>query len=246
VVNPRNEQFNIGETPYPSWVPATLWIVPVKELGARFLIIRVPPVASGFVDMPILYRDGSDRPSLAATIQQHFEFKAEPDEKPGVAPKVRWDGEHPLRDFLFKDENTNSVPLLVEDHIWKDGGTMTYFGFSSRHTFMPVRKESYDCVCDNDHPKEPERNNIYTLAWSFGGWRRCSSVEDPRGIFSFVGLEQIRAARFCGLPCQPPKSLCHLATLIYLRLLSRNNAVELGARASSPAAFGVPPKVSDP
>lgn len=43
VVNPRGERFNIGETAYPDFVPTTLWIVQVKELNARFLIIRVPP-----------------------------------------------------------------------------------------------------------------------------------------------------------------------------------------------------------
>jgi hypothetical protein len=36
------------------------------------------------------------------------------------------------------------------------------------------------------------------LAAGRGSWLRCSSVEDPRGIFSFVGSEQIRNARFAG------------------------------------------------
>jgi hypothetical protein len=36
------------------------------------------------------------------------------------------------------------------------------------------------------------------LAAGRGGWLRGSSVEDPRGIFSFVESEQIRNARFAG------------------------------------------------
>jgi hypothetical protein len=51
--------------------------------------------------------------------------------------------------------------------------------------------------------KEPLINQGSKLTGSFGGWRRCSSVEEPRGIFSFVA------------PCQPPKYVRHLATLIY-------------------------------
>jgi hypothetical protein len=50
--------------------------------------------------------------------------------------------------------------------------------------------------------KVPSRNNLHKLTGPFGGRRRCSSVEDPRGIFSFVA------------PCQPPKSRRHLVKLI--------------------------------
>ncbi len=70
VINPRGEEFSIGSTAYPDTIfPVTLWIVAVRELHARFLIIRLPPAASGAMGMPILYIDEQDKPTLAGSVQ---------------------------------------------------------------------------------------------------------------------------------------------------------------------------------
>ena len=139
VVNPRGETFNIGTTAYPDILPATLWIVGVPALNARFLLIRVPPAASGFVPMPVLYLDALDKPFLAGTILQHFEFAVNPEDEPGDNPRFHWDGEHFIRDILFQDIDQDGLPELVEEDVGKDGGTITYFKFGKDRTFTPFR-----------------------------------------------------------------------------------------------------------
>ncbi len=143
VFNPKGEEFNIGETQYPDFIPATLWIVEVKELQARFLIIRIPPALSAAVEMPILYISEDDKPSLAGKISQRFEFKTSPDEEPGFDPKVRWDGEHRLRDLLFEDSDGDGIPELVEKDFYHTSGEVTYFRFSEQQTFVPLWKETW-------------------------------------------------------------------------------------------------------
>jgi hypothetical protein len=143
VVNPKGEELNIGETQYPDFLPATLWIVEVKELKARFLIIRVPPAASAAVNMPILYIGQDDKPSLAGSIRQRFEFKANSDDNPGFDPTIRWDGEHHLRDLLFEDSDGDGIPELVESDFWQQTGTVTYFRFTNQKTFVPLWKETW-------------------------------------------------------------------------------------------------------
>ncbi len=142
VVNPKGEEFNIGVTQYPDVLPATLWIVRVEELKARFLLIRVPPAASAAVEMPVVYLDEDDRPSLAGTIRQRFEFPVHPQDEAGEDPKViAVDGERRLRDLLFEDSDQDGVPELVENDVWKEGGTVTYFRFTSAKKFVPLYRE---------------------------------------------------------------------------------------------------------
>lgn len=152
VVNPKGKEFNIGVTRYPSFLPATLWIVEVKELRARFLFIRVPPVASGAVEMPVLYIDSDDIPSVSGLIRQRFEFDAYPDDAAGYDPKIMWDGEHRLRDFLFEDSDKDGIPELVESLFWKESGTVTYFRFNKDKTFSPLWKEEWE-MGDNSYER---------------------------------------------------------------------------------------------
>jgi hypothetical protein len=144
VVNPKGVEFNIGTTQYPDIFPPVLWIVEVKELETRFLLIKIGPAASASVPMPILYLDETDRPTLSATIQQRWEFDAYPDDSPGYDPKIQWDGEHRLRDILFKDIDSDGVPELEEKDIWTSGGTITYFRFDKQtKSFIPARVETH-------------------------------------------------------------------------------------------------------
>jgi hypothetical protein len=143
VVNPRGESFNIGVTQYPDLLPATLWIVEEKSLKARLLLIRIPPAASGGVEMPVLYIDEHDRPSLAGTIRQRFKFGVPPDDEPGFNPMIVWDGgKQRLHDWLFKDVDHDGTAELVERDVWKDGGTITCFRFTEQKKFVRVRSES--------------------------------------------------------------------------------------------------------
>jgi len=150
LVNPNGEEFNIGETQYPDILPATLWIVEVKELKARFLVIRVPPTASAAVKMPILYINDDNTPSLAGSIGQRFEFKANSDDMPGFDPTIQWDGNHHLRDMLFKDSDGDGIPELMEDDVWKQGGTITYYRFTEQKSFVPLWKETWKMGKIND------------------------------------------------------------------------------------------------
>ena len=143
VVNPRGKEFNIGYTQYPDFPRATLWIVEVKELHARFLVIRVPPVASAAVAMPVLYLDENEKPTLAGAVVQRFEFTVHPDDAPGANPRVICDGEHLLRDMLFEDSDGDGIPELKEDAIWKDGGTVTYYRFTKAKRFVPLWREKW-------------------------------------------------------------------------------------------------------
>jgi hypothetical protein len=143
IVNPKGEEFNIGVTQYPDFLPATLWIVEVKQLDARFLLIRVPPAASAAVDMPILYLDRNDKPSLAGRIGQRFEFQANPHDRPGFDTIIERDGRHRLRDILFEDSDGDGVPELVESDFWQADGTVTYYRFTDRKTFTPVWEEKW-------------------------------------------------------------------------------------------------------
>jgi hypothetical protein len=143
VVNPKGGEFNIGTTAYPDFLAATLWIVEVKELKARFLIIRVPPAASAPVGMPLLYLSQDDKPLLAGLIRQRFEFHANAADKPGSDPRIRWDGEHRLRDVLFEDSDGDGVPELVEKDFSQAAGTVTYFRFTEEKTFVPLCKETW-------------------------------------------------------------------------------------------------------
>jgi hypothetical protein len=141
VINPRGQAFSIGETAYPDILPATLWIVETTTLPGRFLIIHVPPVASGSVSMPVLFVDSEDNVTLAGTIQQRFEFRADPNDRRSSDPVVESDGWHHLKDFLFKDVNNDGIVELVEDDVWKDDGTITYYRFREDHRFEPIIRE---------------------------------------------------------------------------------------------------------
>jgi len=139
VVNPKGQEFNIGATQYPDWPPTKLWIVEVKELGARFLLIQVPPMASGTVVMPVVYVDENDKPTVAGEINQRWEFGPEPADmdNPGYNPKVMMDGgEQLLRDVLFEDIDHDGKPELVEDDVWKDGGYIRYYKFTKAKKFV--------------------------------------------------------------------------------------------------------------
>ena len=149
VVNPQQREFNIGVTPYPDIHPATLWIVEVKEFDARFLLIRVPPSASGAVTMPILYLDNNDIPTLACSIQQRFEFQMHPHDQPGYDPKIEGDGECRLRDILFEDSDGDGVPELVERDVWKESGTVTYYRLTDQKTFLPLWREEWKLGADS-------------------------------------------------------------------------------------------------
>jgi nitrogen fixation protein len=144
VVNPAGQEFNIGETAYPDIHETNIWIVEVKELNAKFLLIHVPPACSASVPMPVLYIDNDNCVTLAATIQQRFEFKPQPDDEPGFNPRINFDGTTFLRDMLFKDSDGDGIRELVENDCWKDGGTMTYFKFTEQKKFVPLWKETYD------------------------------------------------------------------------------------------------------
>jgi hypothetical protein len=156
VVNPEKQEFNIGVTPYPDItdiIPTRLWIVPVKELKARFLIIQVQPGASASVPMPILYIDQHDHPTLAGCIRQRFQFEVDPRDQPGADPNVGWEGDyHPLRDEMFEKCDKDGILELVEHDVWKEGGSVTYFRFTAHKTFIPVRRETYAYACDDTHP----------------------------------------------------------------------------------------------
>lgn len=143
VVNPKGKEVNIGTTQYPDIVPATLWIVEVEELHARFLFIRIPPAASAAVDMPVLYVDQHDVPRVAGSIQQRFEFTICPEDSWGYEPKILWDGEYRLRDILFEDSDQDGIPELVERDFAKESGTVTYYEFNMSKTFSPLWKEEW-------------------------------------------------------------------------------------------------------
>jgi hypothetical protein len=153
VVNPEKQEFNIGETQYPDIIAARLWIVPIRELKARFLIVCVPPACSAAVKMPILLIDEKNRSSLAGSVLQRWEFKVDTGDMPGADPKVRNEGRlQPLRDFLFKNSDKDGIPELVSEDLWKQGGTVTYLRLTKHKTFIPVRRETYVYVCDHKHP----------------------------------------------------------------------------------------------
>ena len=121
----------------------------MKELQARFLLIRIPPAASAAVAMPILYVDQNDIPTVAGSIRQRFEFGVHPEDAPGYNPKVQWDGEHRLRNLLFEDSDADGVPELVEKNFWKETGTVTYFRFSKEKAFSPLWREKWRLIGDS-------------------------------------------------------------------------------------------------
>ena len=170
VMNPQGEAFNIGTTQYPDVLPATLWIVEVKELNARFLLIHVPPVASASVEMPILYLDREDRPTWAGSIRQRWEFKIHRQDNPGYNPKAAiCDGERYLRDILFTDINGDGTPELEEEDIWRGSGSVTYFRFTEDKKFVPVRIVKYICGEDTEEP-------LWIETWACGTDRKMTLI----------------------------------------------------------------------
>ena len=145
VVNPQGKAVNIGTTQYPDWVPATLWIVEVEELEARFLLIQVSPVASAAVGMWVLYLDNNDDPSVAGVIVQSFEWADCAREHRGREARIQTEGKfHRLRDVLFEDSDGDGVLELVEDDTWKEGGTVTFHRFTDKKTFEPLWRERWE------------------------------------------------------------------------------------------------------
>ena len=174
VVNPNGDEFNIGTTQYPDVIPATLWIVEVPELNGKFLLIRIPPAASAAVGMPIVFVDQKDRPSLAGSIRQRWEFSISTKDEPGFNPMVEWEGSTRLRDILFEDINADGRPELVEDTEYSRwGGTVTHFRFTTNKTFVPIRVEKHINDVDTGTP-------LWIETWAFGDDKELKMISRTR------------------------------------------------------------------
>lgn len=131
LVSPADKQFNIGKTQYPDWVSATLWRVPVPSLHRDFLIVYVPPMASGSVAMTLcVLKHGGTSITRAADISHHYEWTADLQ-----SPEA-------IRDALFVDSDSDGILELAENDVSKWGGTRTY-QILVGDRFVPKWKETF-------------------------------------------------------------------------------------------------------
>ena len=114
VVSPKGREFNVGKTQYPDWPPATLWRVHVPTLHRSFLLLHVSPMASGAVPMTLFAIKGDDESIVrAADIRHHYEWRAD------ITTTNQ------ILDALFVDSDSDGIPELIDDDVWKWGGTRT-------------------------------------------------------------------------------------------------------------------------
>ena len=131
VVNPKGSEFRVGSTRYPDRQPTTLWLVGVPALKREFLVLFTPPTASGAVPMTLftIKQDG-EAIVRAADILHHYE----------------WDSEYTtvdeVRETLFVDSDGDGTPELVDDDVWKWGGTLTY-SVLLEDRFQPRWRETF-------------------------------------------------------------------------------------------------------
>src|SRR5262245_14999648 len=131
VVSPKGREFKIGKTQYPDSPPATLWRVRVPALRGDFLIVHVSPMASGAVPMTVLsIKAGGDSIVRAADILHHYEWRAD------ITTTNQ------ILDALFVDSDSDGLPELVDDDVWKWGGTRTYSVWAGDR-FTPKWRETF-------------------------------------------------------------------------------------------------------
>ena len=130
VVSPKGREFKIGKTQYPDWLPATLWRVRVPALRRDFLVLHVSPMASGAVPMTLLTIKGDDESVVrAADIRHHYEWRSDITTTNQVI------------DALFVDSDSDGIPELVDDDVWKWGGKRTFYVLAGDR-FVPRWEES--------------------------------------------------------------------------------------------------------
>ena len=144
LLNPKGTEYDIGQTQYPDVTMATLFCVDVRELNARFLVLYMPPVASGGSEMAVIHIDEDDNPAVSALIGHHYEWRQAARSR---TARVFFADCPPhgalVRDILFVDSDDNGVPELMEDFVGRFGGTITYHRFDGR-TFKPLWVEEYE------------------------------------------------------------------------------------------------------
>ena len=134
LVAPDGHAYDVGRTQYPDIVQARLCRFTVEELEVEFLVLYVPPVASGGSTLTLFTIRPGNVPVRAADIRHHWE-------------------PHHVRDWkatLFTDSDGDGVLELRDDDAYRWSGTVTYYAFDGQR-FSPLWIEEYQASEDNDY-----------------------------------------------------------------------------------------------
>jgi hypothetical protein len=129
LTTPQGRSFNLGQTAYPDWAPTTLWKVYVEGLKMEFLLLHVPPIASGSVPLTVIGLKADGSMFRAADIPHHYE----------------WDVNittHQIVAELFVDSDSGGKPELVDNDVGKFGRARTYYILVG-DKFVPRWKDVY-------------------------------------------------------------------------------------------------------
>jgi hypothetical protein len=135
LIGPQGRAFDVGETQYPDIARARLYKCAVKELGAVFLILYVPPVASGGSQLTLFTIKPGNVPVRAADITTHCESCNSPED---------W------KEELFVDSDGDGILELRENDAYRWSGTKTYYAFNGER-FFPLWIEEYKAPDNDDY-----------------------------------------------------------------------------------------------
>ncbi len=134
LVNPRGQRFDVGPTQYPDINRTRLIKIAVQELRAEFLILYVPPVASGGSTLTVFTIASNDTPVRAADLRHHWE------------PQMVTD----WRETLFVDSDGDGIPELRDWGAFRWEGANTFYSFDGVR-FHPLWVEQFKASEDNSY-----------------------------------------------------------------------------------------------
>jgi hypothetical protein len=150
VINPEGKKINIGKTDFSDVISkVTLWVINVKELNAKFLVIYFSPIASGAVPMTLCHIDKNNDVSVSAVINHHWELRAD------------LDNADDLKDMLFTDSDRDNILELQDDDVGKYGGKFTFYSWLSKEKkFIPLWVETLELEEGDSRPRLISRINV--------------------------------------------------------------------------------------
>jgi hypothetical protein len=135
LLNQQGRAFNVGHTQYPDISQARLYKCAVKEFGADFLVLYVPPIASGGSRLTLFTILAGHVPVRVADITTHCES---------------WDIPEDWKQALFADSDGDGVLELCENDAYRWSGTVTYYAFDGQR-FFPLWIEEYKAPEHDDY-----------------------------------------------------------------------------------------------